>query len=227
MNSKTRQYESLKEKALALRSQGKTFSEIQIRIGLIPKSTLSNWLRSVQLTPRQTARIKKIMTESGHAGRQVGSEKNRQNRIERLERIQKVASLDYLRFLPKPDFLAGLTLYLAEGSKKTERFSFMNSDPYLMKFIINWMKEFGSVELKDIRFRLYTHQQYAHEECELFWINRLGASSGQFLQTIYKPSEREYKKNPTYKGCLRMDAPGSELYWRTMMWRDCFYSSIG
>ena len=227
MNSKTKQREGLKEKAIILRRQGRTFSEIQAEIGSIPKSTLSNWLKNIELTNEQTLRIKQVMFEGGHSGRYAGSEKNRQLRIERLAHIQKAAASDYLRFHVKPAFLAGLTLYLAEGSKKTERFMFMNSDPYLMKCMVEWAEKYGEVKRENMRFRLYIHHQYADENCELFWENRLKAKPEQFLKTVYKPSERVYKKNPAYKGCLRMEVLGSELYWRTMAWRTCFYDSIG
>ena len=226
MNSKTKLYSELKPRAIELRRRGKTFSEIQADLGHIPKATLSNWLKNIELTNKQHRRIQKIMTENGLAGRQIGAQKNHQNRITRLAKIRQVAENEYSQSLKDPFFLAGLLLYLAEGSKKTEQFQFMNSDPKLIQCMVHWVIRSGKKELKDLHFRLYIHELYAHEQCENFWIKELGVRPEQFLKTIYKPTGRIYKKNPAYKGCLRLEVAGSELYWKTMAWRDCFYATL-
>jgi hypothetical protein len=226
MNSTSRLYSRLKPQAIELRRQGKTFSEIQNAIGNVPKSTLSNWLRDVTLSDVQMQHIREIMIESGSIGRHIGSQKNHKNRLKRLAKIKRIAEDEYIQHIQDPLFLAGLLLYLAEGSKKSEQFQFMNSDPKLMKYMILWVTKCSKKELKDLRFRLYIHELYTCENCEIFWSKELGVGQKQFLKTIYKPTGRVYKKNPNYKGCLRLEVSGSELYWKTMAWRDCFYSSL-
>lgn len=166
------------------------------------------------------------MSESGHAGRQMGAWQNHQKRINRLATIKESAVNEYSILVQHPLFLAGLVLYLAEGSKKSESFQFMNSDQYLIRFMIDWIVLFGDLDFAQLRFRLYIHEHYAHENCEHFWTDALAAKPEQFLRTIYKPTIREYKKNPNYIGCLRIEIPGSELYWKTMAWRDCLYGTL-
>ena len=160
-------------------------------------------------------------------GDKKGAIANRQKRIDRLSDIAMRARKEYLENTKDPNFLAGLVLYLAEGTKKSEAFAFMNSDIQLVRFIISWIEQFGGVGgYNNVRFRLYIHELYAHEKCEEFWTSGLNAQKEDFLKTIYKPTGREYKKNPQYKGCLRVEVRGSELYWKTMTWRDCFYSNL-
>jgi hypothetical protein len=166
------------------------------------------------------------MAESGLAGRQIGAQRNHQNRIARLKDIRQAADNEYNQKLKDPFFLAGLMLYLAEGSKKTEQFQFMNSDPKLMQCMVNWVTTSGELDVQHLRFHLYIHELYAHENCERFWSKELGLKSEQFLKTIYKPTGRLLKKNPLYKGCMRLEVGGSELYWKTMTWRDCFYATL-
>jgi hypothetical protein len=226
MNAKTLKYSSLEHAAIELRRQGYTFSEIQTTLGSIPKGTLSGWLKNVELTDTQKTRISEIATKAGLAGRQKGAWGNRAKRIERLGRIQNTAAATYPHLVAQPSFLPGLVLYLAEGTKKSEAFQFMNSDPYLIKIMIDWVIQVGGINFSDLRFRLYIHELYAHENCEDFWIKSLGAQQDQLLKTVYKPNGRPYKKNPAYKGCLRIEVRGSELYWKTMAWRDCLYRSI-
>jgi hypothetical protein len=227
MNSVTKKYSDLKPQAIALRLQGKTFSEIQNELGPIPKGTLSGWLKNTELTSEQKERIRKIVIKNGMFGRQMGAWANQQKRLKRLSEIKTQATSEYHLLLENPLFAAGLVLYLAEGSKKSEQFQFMNSDPYLIRLMIQWILLVSNVRFSDLRFRLYIHELYAHENCESFWATALGANTEQFLKTIYKPTSRLHKKNPVYKGCLRIEVSGSDLYWRTMAWRDCLYSSMG
>ncbi len=226
MNTKTERYSRLRPLAVSLRKQGKTFSEIQDEIGYIPKGTLSGWLKNITLTDKQLTRINQIKRVAGHAGRQKGAWANRQKRVERLQNLRRIAELEYPTLIKDPLFLAGLLLYLAEGTKKSEGFMFMNSDAGLIKFMIQWIELAGSIPKQDLKFRLYIHELYKHENCELYWRTELKVSKSQFQKTIYKPTERIYKKNPIYKGCLRIEVRGSELYWKTMFWRDCFYKTI-
>lgn len=227
MNSRTKRLGALKPLAIQLRMQGKTFSEIQKELGFINKGTLSGWVKNIELTDEQKQRIRLLMTEKGLVGRQIGAWKNHEKRINRLARIKVEATDEYPLLCKDPFFLTGLVLYLAEGSKKSESFQFMNSDPFLIKIMIRWILQVTNLSFSNLRFRLYIHEIYAHENCELFWLESLNAKPEQLMKTIYKPTEREYKKNPSYKGCLRIESPsGSELYWRTLTWRDCLYATI-
>lgn len=218
---------TLKVQAIDLRKQGMTYSEIRAQIGPIPKGTLSGWLKTIELTPEQEVRIRNKMIVQGHAGRQKGAWQNRQKRIARLAKIHASAKNEYRTFLKNPQFMAGLILYLAEGNKKHERFEFMNSDPYLVEIMSRWVTMFGNIDLVQIRYRLYIHNIYAHENCEQAWSDFLKLNSDQLLKTIYKPTLHKIKKNPSYKGCIRMEIRGSELYWKVMTWQKCLYNSLG
>ena len=101
-------------------------------------------------------------------------------RLERLAAIKERAFQEYDLFRQQELFLPGLVLYLAEGSKKTEAFQFMNSDSYLVKIMIEWIMAVSDVAFTDLHFRLYIHEQYAHEDCESFWVESLGATRKQF-----------------------------------------------
>jgi hypothetical protein len=226
MNSKTKLYSQLKPQAIKLRKQGKTFPEIRSVVGDIPKGTLSNWLKDIELTKKQSERIRQIMSDKGAIGRHLGAQKNHKNRIERLLKIEQIAKAEFEKFHQEPLFIAGLVLYLAEGSKKSEQFQFMNSDPKLVNYMILWVTKFCQQDIDNLRFRLYIHKPYSNENCEDFWSKELKVRPSQFLKTIYKPTGRVNKKNPQYKGCLRLEVSGSESYWKTMAWRDCFYATL-
>lgn len=226
MNTKSKLYSELKPKAIELREKGYTFSKICDVVGFIPKGTLSNWLRNIELNNRQNKRIRDKMISKGLIGRQIGSERNHLLRMERISNIKRIAQKEYNIYIRQEYFLSGLVLYLAEGTKKNERFEFMNSDFKLVKFMMLWINNFGKIDFDSLRFRLYIHKLYEHEKCKEFWSSMLNIRHDQFLKTIYKPTNRVYKKNPSYKGCIGLEVSGSELYLKTMAWRDCFYTKI-
>ncbi len=217
---------TLKHKVIKLRKQGKTYSEIQRTVGPLPKSTLSNWLKPINLTKIQKIRILKKISNAAILGRQKGGWKNHQKRLERIARIQAMAVKEFPLFSKKPIFLVGLVLYLAEGTRKTERFQFMNSDPYLVKIMIKWLCLFGKTTKKDIKARLYTHKHCVSQKHEKFWSRFLDIATSQFLKTIYKSTPHTIKKNFDYKGCIRIEISGSELFWKIMKWRDILYKSF-
>ena len=209
----------LKAKAIKLRRQGKTFTEIQKLIGPVSKSSLSLWLKPVELTKEQKHRILKKMASRSDLGRQKGGFTNHQNRINRIVNLQAIANSEFEKLTNKPIFIPGLVLYLAEGSRKYERFQFMNSDPRLIKLMIKWLRVLN-ISIADIQARLYIHHVYANENCENFWARMTNIPLSQFSKTIYKPTVYLLKKNPSYKGCLRVEVRGSELFWKVVKWGD-------
>lgn len=85
------------------------------------------------------------------------------------------------------------------------------------------MERFVGINRNNLRFRLYIHKLYAHEDCESWWQKKLSLDSRQFSRTIYKPSGRGIKKRPLYKGCLRIEVPCSKglllkmKFWQRML----------
>lgn len=216
----------LKTKAQHLRRRGKTYSEIQDILGPLAKGTLSNWLKPIELTEIQKERIRKKITDRSVLGRQKGGWKNHQKRLDRIANIQSAARREFSHLCINKFFLTGLVLYLAEGSRKTERFQFMNSDPFLVKIIMKWLNKFHKISTANIKARLYTHKIFIDENHEKFWSSFLNIPLTQFLKTIYKPTLHKIKKNPGYKGCLRIEISGTELFWKIMKWRDILYANI-
>lgn len=220
----------LKERheAIKLRKQGKTYNEIREILGPIPKGTLSGWFKNIQLTAEQKKAIEKRIKDGGELGREKAAWANRNKRLMRIKRIKEEALQDWKDLNNHPLFIGGLLLYLAEGSKKNESFQFMNSDPNLIKLMMRWLSLTADVNHEDYQVRLYIHRPYADENLEKFWAKTLSLTFNQFAKTVYKPTPHNIKRNPKYKGCLRLTVKGrpSELYWRVMAWRDALYNTL-
>ena len=104
-----------RERAIKLRRKGLSYLEICKHVP-VSKSTLSIWLRSVELTNEQKQRLTEVSRQAGIAG----AEKRRQNRRGLQQRIYKSASEAVGPVSPRELWLMGSVLYWAEGAKEKE-----------------------------------------------------------------------------------------------------------
>ena len=210
----------LKDKfyAIKLRRQGKTYQEIIERVGNLSKGTLSGWLKDIELTVAQ----EKIITERAllrmTKARFLASKTNREKRIHKMKETIKNAEAEVPSLIKNHFFLLGLTLYWCEGTQKTGDFGFINSDPVIIKIMMKWLNDICKISKKDIRFRLYIHKIYAKEECEKFWSKELNVPLSR-IKITYKPTPHKIKRNPNYKGCLRIMTGGVELFRKFLGWK--------
>ena len=111
--------EEIKTKAINLRREGLSYSEILKKIP-VAKSTLSLWLRSVNLTKRQNQRL----TEKKLLAIKKGGQSRKNWRLLNTQQIKEQAFLEAKKKIKKIDardlWLMGIMLYWAEGSKEKE-----------------------------------------------------------------------------------------------------------
>lgn len=209
-----------KHYAIRLRMQGLTCGDIRKQIPFLPKGTLSGWLKNLQLTREQLDMISKNAKTQMERGRLVSAEKIRNKKLVRLVQYSKEAKNEFSQYKSNPLFLVGLTLYWAEGAKTNERFQFANSEPALIKLMIQWLELVGRPK-NILKFRLYTHTPFKNEHFENFWSKTIQIPLNQFLKTVYKSTPHTLKKNPLYRGCMRIDCRGVDLFYKIVEWKKC------
>ncbi|PJC54530.1 MAG: hypothetical protein CO028_01905, partial [Candidatus Levybacteria bacterium CG_4_9_14_0_2_um_filter_35_21] len=205
--------DSLKERAINLRREGLSYSEILQKIP-IAKSTLSLWLRSVRLSKVQKQRL----TEKKLLAIQEGAQSRKKWRIDATELIRKQAYLEIKEKIKKIDtrdlWLMGIMLYLAEGAKDKEyrpgeSVIFSNSDPQMIKIFLKWLEICLQIPVEDIQLSIYIHEnhKYGIEKVKSFWSNATGFSMGRFDKIYYKKHKiKVHRKNTedSYSGLLRI-----------------------
>lgn len=198
-----------KIQAIALRMEGHSYKEIMEQLP-VSKSTLSGWLKYVKLTEEQQKNLEKKIASRSNMGRAKGYASNRNKRIGREQLAYKDAQAIYGTYKTDPLFICGVSLFWAEGGKRTSAFQFMNSDHRMISFMIYWVKKYLSVRHEDISIRLSTHADFINEKYEVFWSDTTGVPLSQFKKTTYKPNMKHgvFKKNPDYKGCARLEVKG-------------------
>lgn len=217
-----------RRKAIEMRRKGASYKDI-LEVLPVAKSSLSLWLKNLPLTKDEKAVLKKRRDSNISKGRIRAASAHRKNRLERERTDFEVAKKEFEFFKNDPLFAIGVSLYWAEGAKRSSTFSFMNSDPEMIKLMIVWCKRFlKKEEFENVHLRLYVHKPYAHEDCEEYWSKVSGISIDRFKKTVYKPSGLGVKKRPRYKGCLRIEiAKGMHLLRKMQFWQKILVASYG
>ena len=178
----TRGYE-IKEKAIALRREGKGYNEISVTLG-VAKSTLSVWFRDVV----EDSEIKKLNVE-----------RNRKESKDRLFEFTKErkrmlflkyedaltdARFEFEKWKNDPLFVAGLMLYAGEGDNKTRcHIRISNTDWKLHTIFIAFTEKYLLFAKDKLHCQLVVYPDNSIEEMEEFWSRKLGISRENFYKT--------------------------------------------
>jgi len=201
---------ALKEQAVLLRKQGKTYSEILAHVP-VAKSTLSLWLRDVGLAKAQKQRL----TQKRHEAQLRGGRVKRELRIQRQSTIQNSARKDIGDISDRELWLIGISLYWAEGSKEKEDrpgagVHFTNSDPRMIKIFLKWLHRVCKVDANQIWFEVYLHEYHQLRKNDVikYWSRELSISPRVFDRIYYKKgkvkTKRKNSTNDSYFGLLRV-----------------------
>ncbi|MEK7616417.1 MAG: helix-turn-helix domain-containing protein [Patescibacteria group bacterium] len=174
-----------REKAVQLRMQGKTYSEIRPILD-VSKSTLSNWLTNIRVSKTQLQDIEK----SAKLKRSENYFRTIRERKARLEKEYFEAEKSTLGKITKRDlFIAGLFLYLGEGTKSTaSKICISNSDPAVIAFASFWLKKILGVEKKKMRVAIHLYSNMEIEREKLFWSKVTDLPIAQFHTPYIKRS---------------------------------------
>lgn len=197
-----------RQRATSLRRQGLSYSEIRRRVP-VAKSSLSLWLRSVDLPEWQKVRLSKRKLEGGKAG----AKKLHEQRVQRLAQTIERAVEDGQQYLHARDlrWVTGVIFYWAEGSKPKpwnyhERLTFTNADVTTILIMRNWLERYCAVRSSDILYDLYIHPGANVRRAQRFWRTKLNLERGR-LRTYFKKGNRSPKRRNVgkeYYGTMRM-----------------------
>ena len=207
-----------KQKAIKLRVQGKSYREIQNAIPNLSKSTLSGWIKNVNLTAEQEANLQRNLERITFAARAKTAWTKKRNNTRKKEAFYQKVKGEVPLLAKNSLFFPGLFLYWAEGAKTQEQIQFANSDPRIIRLMIRWFQEICDVPKEKMRIHIYIHDVYKNENCEAFWSKVTKVPVSKFGKTTYKPTIHRIKKNPQYKGVCRIDINDVWLFRRIIGW---------
>jgi hypothetical protein len=206
-----------KERARALRREGKSVNQIVREIGC-SKASVSVWVRDITLTPIQKNKITQC-------GRSVESIERR--RLSRLANEQKksrilidAAKKEILDVSFNDLRLIGAMLYLGEGGKTRKgTVCVANSDPLVIKIMARFLREVCCVPEAKFRAHIHTFDNANVEKTEKYWSRLTGIPRKQFYKTYIKQSVATLNKRKTLPyGTLDLSVNDTKLFLRIMGW---------
>src|SRR3989338_654190 len=177
----------IKQRIRNLRSRGWSLGEIGLKTG-IPKNTLSEWVRDIQLSKAQEKRIKEKEIASAAIGRDIARKILREKIDKWKEKIrEKVKHFGKSALLNQEmgKLVCGL-LYLCEGSKYTSTrcLIFGNSDPRIIKAFLNLLRNYFRIREDKLRCRITPRWDQNINKLQIFWSNITKIPIEQFYHTI-------------------------------------------
>jgi hypothetical protein len=223
-----RAQDQLRDLAVRLRRQGRSYREIQAVLG-VSKSSLSFWLRDVPLTEEhRIALAEKRQTAIRRRAAAVRAASRARDRELANEAAAQIGSLSEQEL-----FVSGVVAYWAEGAKtkpwgKRERVELINSDPAMVRLFLRWLDLVG-ISKDDLTYRIAIHESADTDAALRFWSDVVQAPPDRFLRTTLKRhNPRTVRKNVGhgYHGCLVVSVRRSaDLNSRIRGWFDGIVAS--
>ena len=212
--------DDLRAKARELRSEGRTYDEIEEALG-VSRGSISLWVRDL---PRPVPKYNR--QELARRAAEMRWEPLRQAADEERRSTKAAAAAAIGELSDRELFLTGVALYWAEGSKdkeydRRERVTLINSDPGVILVYLSWLALVG-VDPSRIQFRLHIHESADVARAERYWADLVGIEVSAMKSTsLKKHNPKTVRKNvgDGYHGCLVVQTLRSaELYRRVEGW---------
>lgn len=204
-----------KIKALRLRKGGHTYAEIKNALGAdIPKSTLSHWLRGIELSDEQKNRIGSLRLNNIKKAQEKALVINKQKRTAYLKSLE-LRNIYLKKFLKDNDIARLLLamLYLGEGAKwKSHRgLQLGSSNPDIMRLYLSLLERCFGVNRKKLTAMIYHRADQNLASLICFWSEYIRIPKANFYKS--KPDMRTSGRKTweDYHGVCAVFGPGTEI----------------
>ncbi|MEK7579963.1 MAG: hypothetical protein AAB469_02120 [Patescibacteria group bacterium] len=190
-----------KEEAVKLRKQGKSIRDIE-SILFIPRSTLSEWFKDIELSKKQRERLHQNWLNGLVKSREKAVEWHREQKKKRLAEAENQAkeTLKKLKLSNRIIELALSFLYLGEGSKKKIDTSIGNTNPLILKFFITTLVRLYNIPIDKIKCELHLRaDQNIYMEKD-YWSKELNLPLKNFTTAIIDKRTNGSVTYPNYHG---------------------------
>lgn len=198
---KSRWFE-LKPDAIKLRKKGFSIGKIERRLG-IPRSTLSGWLRNIELSQKQKEKLTQDWKNALVKARKKAvlwhnAQKEKRLKLAEEQALKIVGDIDITD--KKILELALAILYMGEGTKKKIETSMGSSDPLILKFFLAALKRLYDFDIKKIKCQLNLRADQSPEKMKRFWSKELSVPINNFGYVNLDKRTVGSKTYPYYKG---------------------------
>jgi hypothetical protein len=155
-----------RERELARHLRRTEGASIKERRTWAAQSSISRWVRDIELTEEQREALRLALYNGHVKGRTMNALLRREARMLAQEEGRMLALSGDARFA------AGCMLYWAEGSRNRNSIRFVNSDPEMVRFFVSFLKTYWNVRETDFRLtcNLFADHVERQVEIEEFWL---------------------------------------------------------
>lgn len=148
----------------------------------VAKSTVSLWVRDIELTPEQM----QVLRDANPLFNMQLRGQTRRRETARAKRLEYQREGRRLAARGDPLHLAGCMLYWAEGSRRRNSVTFTNSDPRMLMLFARFLTRCYRVELPRIRLscNCFLGNGLSLQEIEGFWLRTLGLTHESLCASI-------------------------------------------
>jgi transposase-like protein len=184
------------------RHEGLSIKEIARRVG-VAQSSVSVWVRDVELTEEQASALVARIYRGHVKGRTINAALRRDTR-----RLAQEAGRELAR-RGDPLHLAGCMLYWAEGAKERNQLRFSNSDPEMVRFFVEFLKSHFQLRDEDIRVtcNLFADHLQRQHQIEQFWLDTAGLPRSCLCRStvnVYSKYSKKKRQNKLPYGTCRI-----------------------
>lgn len=209
-----------KLQAQQLRKRGFSYSEIQ-RVVQVPKSNLSGWCRDIAITEKQALRLFNNKLKGAAKGRIIGAKRQQARRLKQIEELLTEGRAEVGILSVRDRFIAGVSLYSAEGTKTDASCGFSNSDPLLIKFMSAWFRDFCHVPEIKLRGAIWIHDNLNVGVAMKYWSDLTKIPTSQFHKTYLaknKTGSLKIRKNLHRYGVFSIRFSDAKIHRKIMGW---------
>ena len=205
----------LREKARKLRTDGRTYSEIQKTLGIsIPKSTLSSWCQNVILPDWYKAKIQELNNKNFTKAQAMAHASIRRRRDLFLKEVRRESTIVLKKFNKEGLKVALAMLYLGEGAKWRGHsgLSLGSSDPNIILLYVSLLKKCYKIKPETLKCRVSYRADQKISELEKYWSSIAKVPRENFYKTKPDPRTKGKRtKKIDYKGVCVITCAGAKI----------------
>jgi hypothetical protein len=158
-------------------------------------SSVSRWVRDVELTADQRATLEARALNGRVKGKAINAAVRRNARVRAQEEGRQLA------VRREALHVAGCMLYWAEGSKDRNQIRFTNSDPEMARLFVKFLRTYFNLEDANIKItcNLFADHLERQSEIEHFWLKKLRLPPSSLCKSTVNVCSKYSKKKRTNK----------------------------
>ena len=215
-----------KKIAINLRKAGQSYLQISQAL-TVPKSTLSYWLKNIKISKQAQ---KKISRRAYFKSVEALIKRNKNQTVVadlKAQNIIKKSAEEANKLVNDKLFIAGVSLYWAEGYKKgaygskNKNVDFTNSDPEMVKVMMKFFRKICKIKENKIKILLMAHPNINIKKTISFWSKVVKLPCSQFTKTqtaISKSSKQKRPINSLLYGTIHIRIYDVAMFYKIIGW---------